>query len=291
MRRPHFPSIGLAGLVLGLCVWGTAIGASASTGVDTGSFDHWFGSSPALYLYDTSAGNSGPSVDTQSFEAPDSNHAALFLWDNVEPTLDSDDDGVQDVIDNCPGIPNESQQDRDGDLSGDVCDDDRDGDGVDNAFDVFPDDATEWLDGDGDGVGDNADAFPSDPTEWSDHDQDGHGDNSDDFPYDPSEYRDTDGDGVGNVADADDDNDGLDDIYEAGLGTNPLVADTDGDGLSDLEEVQFGTDPLDPMDPAQVPLAGPLATFLLSLILLALGAGWLLGPERRRGWTGSSPTR
>ena len=107
----------------------------------------------------------------------------------------------------------------------------------------------------------------------------------------PQHDRDTDGDGVGNVADADDDNDGLDDIYEAGLGTNPLVADTDGDGLSDLHEVQFGTDPLDPTDPAQVPLAGPLATFLLSLILLALGAGWLLGPERRRGWTGSSPTR
>ncbi|MFP6640178.1 MAG: thrombospondin type 3 repeat-containing protein, partial [Myxococcota bacterium] len=224
MRRPHFPSIGLAGFALGFFIWGTAIGAAASTGVDTGSFDHWFGSSPALYLYDTAPGNSGPRVDTQSFEAPDSSHAVVFLWDNVEPTLDSDGDGVQDVTDNCPGISNSSQQDRDGDLMGDLCDGDRDGDGVDNAFDAFPDDVTEWLDGDGDGVGDNADALPTDPTE----------------------ILDTDGDGLGNNADDDDDGDGLGDFIEAFLGTDPLDPDTDGDGISDGDELVAGTDPLDP---------------------------------------------
>ena len=37
---------------------------------------------------------------------------------------------------------------------------DTDGDGYNNSVDVFPDDATEWLDTDGDDVGDNGDAHP-----------------------------------------------------------------------------------------------------------------------------------
>ena len=267
MGLPLFSLARLAVLILALCPWAMA----AKANIDTGSFEHWSGSSPALYLYSTVAGNSGPQVDPQGFEAPDSSYAALFLWNNVEPTLDSDGDGVQDVVDNCPGLSNANQTDQDGDLVGDPCDGDRDGDGVDNEFDAFPDDETEWLDSDGDGVGDNADAFPGHAGEWSDQDQDGYGDNTDAFPYDPSEYLDTDLDGIGNGADTDDDNDGLGDVFELNLGTNPLLADTDGDGLSDLEEVQAGTDPLDPMDPALVPLHGPLATVLLSLLIAALG--------------------
>ncbi|MDH5711610.1 MAG: dockerin type I repeat-containing protein [Gammaproteobacteria bacterium] len=43
----------------------------------------------------------------------------------------------------------------------------------------------------------------------------------------------TDGDTLGDICDLDDDNDGLSDIVEASLGTNPLLADTDGDGLND----------------------------------------------------------
>lgn len=91
---------------------------------------------------------------------------------------------------------------------------DFDGDGVPDESDVFPLDATEWLDSDGDGVGDNADAFPSDPTEWSDMDGDGIGDNTDldrdgdgypndddAFPNDPSEWLDSDNDGIGDNSD------------------------------------------------------------------------------------------
>ena len=40
---------------------------------------------------------------------------------------------------------------------------DTDGDGIFDANDAFPNDATESLDTDGDGVGDNADAFPGPP--------------------------------------------------------------------------------------------------------------------------------
>jgi YVTN family beta-propeller protein len=43
---------------------------------------------------------------------------------------------------------------------------DRDGDGVPDYLDAFPDDPTEWADSDGDGHGDNSDAFPNDPTKW-----------------------------------------------------------------------------------------------------------------------------
>lgn len=47
----------------------------------------------------------------------------------------------------------------------------------------------------------------------------------------------------------DTDGDGLTDIEEGGIGTDPTKPDTDGDGLTDKEEVDTGTDPLDPNDP------------------------------------------
>lgn len=63
---------------------------------------------------------------------------------------------------------------------------DTDGDGVADAQDAFPRDASETMDSDGDGVGDNADAFPQDASETMDTDGDGVGDNADAFPQDPS---------------------------------------------------------------------------------------------------------
>jgi hypothetical protein len=54
--------------------------------------------------------------------------------------------------------------------------------------------------------------------------------------------NDFDGDGAGDSCDADDDNDGLTDLAEAVLGTNPKNVDTDGDGLSDWDDYA----PLDP---------------------------------------------
>ncbi|MEY2907645.1 MAG: hypothetical protein RLZZ602_168 [Pseudomonadota bacterium] len=121
---------------------------------------------------------------------------------------------------------------------------DRDGDGIPDADDVFPDDPNEWLDSDGDGVGDNSDAFPNNPLETTDTDGDGVGDNADMFPNDPSETVDSDEDGIGNNADPDDDNDGFSDLAELEAGTNPLdptsfpvdTTDTDGDGVIDAND-------------------------------------------------------
>lgn len=61
-------------------------------------------------------------------------------------------------------------------------DEDRDGEGIFDGVDAFPDDPAEWADADGDGAGDNRDAFPDDPEESSDFDGDGIGDRSDPFP-------------------------------------------------------------------------------------------------------------
>jgi hypothetical protein len=65
------------------------------------------------------------------------------------------------------------------------------------------------------------------------------------------DYWDHDSDGLMNGADEDDDNDGVSDVVEAILGTNPLVQtdfsslpkDTDGDGITDAKETLLGTDP------------------------------------------------
>jgi len=118
--------------------------------------------------------------------------------------------------------------------------DDRDGDGVNDDIDTYPDDASESADTDGDGVGDNSDAFPVDASETTDTDGDGVGDNSDAFPADASETADSDGDGVGNNSDAfpvdatettDTDGDGVGDNSDAFPDDASETADSDGDGV------------------------------------------------------------
>lgn len=83
---------------------------------------------------------------------------------------------------------------------------DKDGDGVLNSEDAFPNDAAESKDTDRDGVGNNAD---------TDDDGDGVEDAQDAFPLNPAEARDSDKDGKGDNEDADDDADNVPDAQDA----------------------------------------------------------------------------
>ena len=83
--------------------------------------------------------------------------SAGALANDTPSDPDTDGDGVSDSLDNCADIANSDQLDTDSDGDGDACDLDDDGDGVLDADDAFPLDASESLDTDGDGIGDNAD--------------------------------------------------------------------------------------------------------------------------------------
>ena len=87
---------------------------------------------------------------------------------------DTDLDGIPDRSDNCASIANADQKNLDGDALGDVCDVDRDGDGVFDVDDDFPDNGSQYLDLDGDGLG---------HTEDEDNDGDGINDDVDNCPY------------------------------------------------------------------------------------------------------------
>jgi len=214
--------------------------------------------------------------------------------DGIGDNADSDDDndGLDDIVEDANGNgtvdegetdPLDPDTDDDGYCDGPVnvtinevliCEvEDRDGDGIADDFDAFPDDINEWEDTDGDEIGNNADpdddgdgyndtvevAEGSDPLNFTstpldtdgdfdpdstdpDDDGDGFDDGDDVFPTNSAEWLDTDDDGTGNNADTDDDGDGLSDEDEATLGSDPLIVDTDADGIPD------NWDPL-PTDP------------------------------------------
>ena len=135
-------------------------------------------------------------------------------------TMDIDQDGVLDGIDNClMGIQNPDQADLDGDGMGDACDYDIDGDGQLNAvganipptLDALPHDTNN------DGVDNDASA---------DDDGDGIADTLDICPFDADSLQlDNDGDGLGDVCDNDDDNDSFNDLIEEATGSSDIRAD------------------------------------------------------------------
>jgi len=181
--------------------------------------------------------------------------------------VNSDNDEFFDDVDNCPSVDNADQLNTDGDTQGDACDEDDDNDGLKDPAEETLGSNPLLVDTDSDGRTDleefnsGTDLLKTDTDDdgltdleefnlgtsplLTDSDNDGHLDNVDNCPISVNaDQLDTDTDKQGNVCDEDDDNDGLTDTQEGGLGTNPLLADTDGDGLTDLEEVNLGTNPL-----------------------------------------------
>jgi len=177
--------------------------------------------------------------------------AALLLLATAAAAdrLDSDGDGLEDVIENIIGTdPFDDDTDDDGLMDGNEV----------NVYGTNPLDPDSDFDGLLDGLelgltapqGNDTnlgifvpDADPSTTTDPLDDDTDGDGlidgveDANGNGRVDPGET---------DPNDLDTDDDGLPDGEEIALGTDPFDADTDDDGLTDGEEVyEHGTDPLD----------------------------------------------
>ncbi len=143
-------------------------------------------------------------------------HAILISASSLGFADDTDGDGIDDSIDNCPSVSNSDQTDTDSDRIGNACDADDDGDGVSDANDVWPLDHRYSLDSDSDGM--------------------------------PDAYEDTNALNkyVASDANSDSDNDGLTALQEFSSGTSPISKDTDRDTLPDGWEVANGKDPMLP---------------------------------------------
>lgn len=182
---------------------------------------------------------------------------------------DSDGDGINDEADNCPSVANAGQADLDGDGIGNVCDNDKDGDGVFNSTGAdhcplyFSHIAHSCPDVDGDGWPDadilhpeHADLCPGSYSETNngcpetppgpDTDGDGLPDGQDACPLNGPNHingcPDTDGDGVSNVIYLGHDPDNCPSVPnpdQADWNNNGIgdkCEDTDGDGFFDHED-------------------------------------------------------
>jgi hypothetical protein len=155
---------------------------------------------------------------------------------------DTDLDGISDRNDNCINIANKNQENLDADSLGDVCDNDRDGDGVFDVEDDFPDNASQYLDIDGDGLG---------HTEDDDNDGDGINDDVDNCPY----VANPDQADINGIADGLNDTSGLGDACELS-GLNDTGQDRSGafdfgnysdcsvNELGNLQDCNYGRDAL-----------------------------------------------
>jgi|GEM_PF-3171270 len=152
----------------------------------------------------------------------------------TDPSTDSDNDGIPDVI--------EGNEDIDGDGLPNALDPDSDNDGIDDAIEA----GVTGNDADNDGIDDAFDA-----STLGGEDQDGDG------IIDNAPTPDTDNDGTPDFLDTDSDNDTVPDRLESGGANTPV--DTDQDGIPDYRDldsdgdriadvVEVGENPLMPID-------------------------------------------
>ncbi len=179
------------------------------------------------------------------------------LWACGEGATDIDNDSILSNIDNCPSIFNPDQLDFDGDGAGDVCDIDKDNDGIldaeegDDTVDTDGDGVPDYLDidSDNDGILDNIEAQSTAgyiPPSGVDSDGNGLDDAYETTPGSGEglTLENTDGSAGPDYLDLDSDGDGIPDNIEAQstLGYTPSSGvDSDGNGLDDAYETTPGS--------------------------------------------------
>ena len=195
----------------------------------------------------------------------------IALWNYAR---DHDSDGLTDGADNCPRVANPAQQDTDGDLFGDACDDDDDGDAVGDDWDDCTPGETGWnsapntdhdsdgcrdetedFDDDEDGILDLYDDCPKGPVGWLstiandenqdgcedlDSDGDGYVDQLDKCPAIDDDQADLDGDGIGDACETDTDGDGIIDTLD-----NCMRDDFSWESIHEIDHDQDGCRDLD----------------------------------------------